>query len=450
MSSAPKRRLGDILVERGFVTEEQLARALQSGKRLGEALLEMGAVGADELNWALSELLGIPYVEFRDEMVDLELARTMPEEVLRRHLTFPVLRVDRELTVIMADPTNRQGILELETLTGCRVTVAIAAREAIQRLLDRAFPAGAGGAAGFGAEAGVDGAEVYRLLAEAVGEGASELHLEPLGAEVRLRYRVDGRLVERGRLGRAEAAALLARFRALAGLSTAGLPARAVRRTRLGAQDLELDLLVFPSLEGETLSVRIWQGSAEVPGLDAFAVGGAPPGGVGALAAAPGLVVATGPDPRARAALLYALAAAGAAPDRRVLTVERAASYVVPGYVQVELPGPGWGAAAGLLAHPADVVLVEDLAARELAQAAVDCAEQGALVLGGLAVGRGRSALVRLVGAGVPAVALAGVLRGVLHVAREGTGYRVEAIGPEGCREALLRGEAGSWTSPTS
>src|SRR5262249_21927385 len=79
MSQPTKRRLGEILVERGFVTPDQLREALRSqykeGKRLGEILIEMGALTADELNWALSELLGIPYVEFRDEMVDLDLAR---------------------------------------------------------------------------------------------------------------------------------------------------------------------------------------------------------------------------------------------------------------------------------------------------------------------------------------------------------------------------------------
>ena len=102
-----KRRLGEILVERGFVSPDQLREALrvqyQEGKRLGEILVEMGALSMDELNWALSELLSIPYVEFREEMVDLDLARTLPEDLLRRHEAFPVLRVGDELTVIITD-----------------------------------------------------------------------------------------------------------------------------------------------------------------------------------------------------------------------------------------------------------------------------------------------------------------------------------------------------------
>ena len=79
-------------------------------------------------------------MELSDEDIDLEVARTLPETVLRRHEAVPVLRVGDELTVLLSDPTNRQAAIELEALSGSRVTVALAAREAVLHFIDLAFP----------------------------------------------------------------------------------------------------------------------------------------------------------------------------------------------------------------------------------------------------------------------------------------------------------------------
>ena len=141
--SAPQR-LGEVLVQRGLVTREQLDEALArqraGGHRIGELLLRMGAITQEQLSWALSEALRIPLVELSDETVDVEVARTLPESVLRRHEAVPVLRVGDELTVLLSDPTNRQAAIELEALSGSRVTVALAAREAVLHFIDLAFP----------------------------------------------------------------------------------------------------------------------------------------------------------------------------------------------------------------------------------------------------------------------------------------------------------------------
>ena len=99
-----RQRLGDVLLQHGLVTREQLDEALArhrgSGRRLGEVLLSLGAITREQLTWALSEALHIPFVELSDEVVDLEVARSLPEAVLRRHEAVPILRVaeDRKST----------------------------------------------------------------------------------------------------------------------------------------------------------------------------------------------------------------------------------------------------------------------------------------------------------------------------------------------------------------
>ncbi len=467
MTAPNKRRLGEILVERGFVSPEQLREALrvqyQEGKRLGEILVEMGALGSDELNWALSELLGIPYVEFREEMVDLDLARTLPEAVLRRHEAFPVLRVGDELTVILTDPTNQQAVVELEAVTGAKVSIAIASRETILHLLDRAFPptapkpsgvryaeVGAGQAPPESDPTGV--AQVYALLLGALREDATEIHVEPLVEEVRVRNRVDGRLVERARLPHALLTPVVSRFRILAGLRGESLPRQSHVRTRLEQQEVELELLFFPTIHGEAVTVKISQRGTGPPTLDTFDLDGTGRDALGRLAAGTGLVFVTGWDPRARAALLYALAQTAAAPTKKVVTLERTVSFVVPDFVQVEVPGEFAEGAATILTHPADVLLVEDLAANATCLAAIGSAEQGALVLGGLGFGTNATGLGHLLSLDVPRVPLLSATAGLANVHRQGARYRVGVLpmDEELRHELLTRQGPPGWTSRIS
>ncbi len=281
-----ERRLGALLVEREVISAEQLeeARQLQreEGMWLGQALLEIVAVTPDQLNRARSELLGLPHVEFRENAVDLDLARAIPEEVLRRHHAFPVRRADGQLTVVIADPMNRQAVVELEALTGAEVKTAIAWRHTITRLLDKAFPpTGAAqergrrerpGPIDIPLEADAAGvAQVYALLLAARRGGASEIQVEPTAEEVRVRTRIAGRLVERARWPRAHLGPVVARFRILAGLPEESPPLHAYVRTRLEDEPVELELSILSTLHGEAVTVKLWPGGlAEVdPVLDA-------------------------------------------------------------------------------------------------------------------------------------------------------------------------------------
>src|SRR5262249_34894820 len=162
---------------------------------------------------------------------------------------FPVLRVGDELTIVLADPTNKHAIVELEAMTGAQVATAIASRETIQHLLDKAFPPGAPRPTGpsvryaevtpaAGApESGATGvAQVYALLLGALREEATEIHVEPAPDEIRVRNRVDGRLVERARLPRNMLGPVLSRFRILAGLRGEAGPRQSHVRARLEQQ----------------------------------------------------------------------------------------------------------------------------------------------------------------------------------------------------------------------
>jgi type IV pilus assembly protein PilB len=463
------RRFGELLVERGFISADQLREGLRiqarEKKRLGQILVEMAVLSPDQLNWALSELLGVPYVDLTEEMVDLDVARTMPEEVLRRHQAIPVLRVGNELTVILADPTDRQAIMELEALAGATVRSAMASSETIGRLLDKAFSRSAAGRDRVRyAEVGVMAApadadvsavsRVYGHLIEAFRAQASELHFEPSPQDVRVRARIDGQFVERARFPRGELGSIIFRFRVLAGVRGESLPMQARVRTRLDGQEVELDILFFPTLYGESVAVSIWRRSSSTPSLDGMGIEPAARAAVARiLDSAGGLVFVTGWEPRARVELLYAAAQSVAAPVKKVLTVERAVSFVIPEFVQVEVPGDFGAAAATILTQPVDVALIEDVGSPPACQAALGSAEQGALVLGGLAFATNRSGLAHLLTLDLPRGPLLAATRGLVHVRRRGPRYEVETLPmTEALRAELATNQTPliPWTSPTS
>ena len=159
----------------------------------------------------------------------------------------------------------------------------------------------------------------------------------------------------------------------------------------------------------------------------------------------------TGWEPRARADALYALAQAAAAPARKTVTLERSVSYVVPEFLQVEVPGEFPSGAATILAHPSDVALVEDLAATPTCLAAFGSAEQGTLVLGGLAVPTNQSGLRHLLALDLPWGPFLAATRGLVHVRRRGLRHEFEVLPmTDGLRQELAGRSPGPWTSPSS
>jgi type II secretory ATPase GspE/PulE/Tfp pilus assembly ATPase PilB-like protein len=463
-----RQRLGDVLLERELVTREQLDEALAchraSGGRLGEVLVSMGAITQEQLSWALSEAFHIPFVDLSDEVVDLEVARSLPEAVLRRHEAVPILRAADEMTVLVADPTNKQAAIELEALSGSRVTLALAAREAVLHFLDRAFPdssysagqqlAGAKGRTSQVTDlTGVS--QVFALLLGAVRDQATELHLEPAPNGVLIRVRVDGRLLDRAWFDRELLAPITFRLRVLAGLRGEPAPRLARVRTRLDGRDVGLELFFFPTVGGEAVTVRFHPATTEAPTLETlgapapahrllleFAAGARGPDGPG------GLVVVAGPDVGARAEILYALAQAAAGPGQRVVTLERRVSFVVPGFLQVELPTDFGTEAAAILSRPGEVTLVEDMATANLSAAALASADQGTLVLAGIALGSMRSALAYLASADLRGPLLA-LTRGIVDVRRRRDALTIEALSLTPALRRDLVERKDSWTSPS-
>src|SRR6267143_690567 len=142
---SPTKTLTSILVEGGIVTEahveQALARQRETGSLIGETLVELGFTSEENIGWALSKQLGIPYVDVHPEAIDSEHVRRFPEQVLRRVQAVPLFGSRSELTVAMADPTDQDAISELKAIVGGSLSLVIGSPGSLRRAIDAVYGA---------------------------------------------------------------------------------------------------------------------------------------------------------------------------------------------------------------------------------------------------------------------------------------------------------------------
>ncbi len=264
---------------------------------------------------------------------------------------------------------------------------------------------------------------VNAMLAEAVKAGASDIHVESVEDGLRIRLRLDGVLHDAQRLGRGFQAAVLSRFKVLAGLDIAErrLPQDGRARIRVGARELDLRVSTLPALHGESLVLRLLDGGGGTEtrhladlGMSADVLSQLRR----MLARSSGLVLVTGPTGSGKTTTLYAALAERSTSGVKVVTVEDPVEYRLDGVVQLPVnQKAGFGFANALraiLRHDPDVILVGEMRDTETAETAVQAALTGHLVLSTLHTTDATGALPRLADMGVAPYLLAATLHGVL------------------------------------
>ncbi len=215
MSRAGSQRpnLGDILKRLQLIDEEQVQAALtlqkETGRLFGECLIELGFTGEDDVSWALSSQLGLPFVAAEATMADPDLLAEFPRDFLRRNLVLPLVASEDELSVVLADPTDQVSLARLRRISGRRLNVAVGTSTAIRAVLDEVLGAARDSAEGSDpAEAPLGGEgtatpslsspELTRLLDRAFGEGANAVFLDTEDKKVHVRFRTADGLKEGG------------------------------------------------------------------------------------------------------------------------------------------------------------------------------------------------------------------------------------------------------------
>jgi type IV pilus assembly protein PilB len=422
----------DVLVELGYASREKVQAAIEQARTAGRSpealLLEEGAITSDHLARAIAERYGLDHVDLSVYQVDLGAAALFPVTMARRYKAIPVGYLDQQtLLIASADPANVLAVDDIQIATGLDCRIAVAAEDDVEALLTRlgtlqnaaadaiieedleeAEEAGeAGLAAVSDMQASAEDAPViklvYSILAQAVGEGASDVHLEPQQGELRIRFRIDGVLKEAAHVPRRMIGAVISRLKIMSELDIAEKRVPQDGRISVAIEDRRVDLRVttLPTQRGEGATIRILDESNAHRTLDDLGMDGSARGGFeSAFRRAYGAVLVTGPTGSGKSTTLYAALQELNQIEKKIITIEDPVEYRIDGINQINVNRKaGLDFATGLrsiLRADPDIVMVGEIRDVETARIAIEAALTGHMMLSTLHTNDAPGAIARL------------------------------------------------------
>jgi len=482
--NAGPRFLTDVIVELGFTDRERAESAVEAAREAAntpeEVLLGWGAITVDQLARAIAERTGLDHLDLSVFQVDMAAANLLSSAAAKRYEAVPVMFAgERSLVVAMADPTNVLAIDDIALMSGYEVRPAVASSDDIASLIARLTRLDDVVQSTFVEEEEENAAEVVDLretaddapiiklvngiVAQAVEQGASDVHLSPEGSELRVRFRIDGVLQDSATVPRRMVSGVISRVKIMSDLDIA--ERRVPQDGRVGlsidGHHVDLRIVTLPSVHGESVVMRILDQSTGVVDLTGLGMGEHEQDRFRtAIHQAYGAVLVTGPTGSGKSTSLYAALGEINTPEKNIITIEDPVERQVAGVTQVQInPKAGLTFANGLRAMmraDPDIIMVGEIRDRETAQIAVEAALTGHLVLSTLHTNDAPTALTRLIEMGIEPFLVASALdcvvaqrlaRTLCHhckartilpasVLRDhgfATGYDLEAYEPVGC-----------------
>jgi len=421
-----RKLLGERLVERGFITKDQLWEALRVQSRTGELLggiLSKLGMASEE---AIIEIIGVQQSKL--DNLDPVLLKDIPEQLVRRHKVIPLKKEHNCLTVAMADPMNVVAIDDLRLLTGCEIEPVQADTKGIESLIQKLFGISEvdkifeefellsvqeSTEAVILEEEVVDEAPIVRLVnsifLQAIEQYASDIHIEPQEHQVRVRYRIDGLLRETMTLPKKISSAMISRVKIMSSMDIAEkrIPQDGRFQLKYGTRDIDFRVSALPTVFGEKIVTRLLdKGSLKAYKIDQ--IGFEPLNYkrfTNALKNSYGMLLITGPTGSGKTTTLYAALNEINTIEKNIITVEDPVEYILDGinHTQVNTKA-GMTFAAGLraiLRQDPDIIMVGEIRDGETAEIAVKAATTGHLVLSTLHTNDAAGAITRLVDMGI-------------------------------------------------
>lgn len=451
-------RLGEMLLDAGLITREQLEHALdhqrETGKRIGTCLIELGLITEEDLADFLSKKHGVPTINLRHFEIDANLLRIVPGDLCRRHILIPVSKSGPVLTVAMADPTNLEAITQLEFATNYSVEAVVAPETMIEESLNKYYgpqhgiDVARGNAAEdegtsdvsfedivqaelgddmelmdeemeFDAQALARAADerpiiklVNKVIFDAVKGGASDIHIEPYEKELRIRFRIDGILQPIFSPPVKLKDAIISRIKVMSKMDIAEkrLPqdGRIKMRMKIEGRNKNLDFRVscLPTIFGEKIVMRILD--PEKLYLDMTKLGFEPESlerFERAIVKPWGMILVTGPTGSGKTNTLYSGISRLNTPEVNIITAEDPVEFNLHGINQVQInEAVGLTFASALrsfLRQDPNIVLVGEIRDFETAEIAIKAALTGHLVLSTLHTNDAPSTITRLMNMGI-------------------------------------------------
>ena len=445
-----KKRLGELLIQSGVITPEQLEQALAAQREekalVGEILVRLGFLRPGDLGAALAQQHGVPFVALETQDVDSQVALFLPEAFCRKMLIVPFRVADGTLSLAMAAPDDLWAISEAEQLGGYQVEPYVASPASILRLLDRTFDrkllmrqtiidmrfdelkrGGTTKKSELLAADGVDSADapvirlVNSILTGGVKAGASDIHFEPQDPEMRVRYRVDGVLYDNMTIPSHIEGALVSRIKVMADLDITERrhPQDGHISHSLGNKAYDLRVSTMPTVTGEKVVIRVLEKDPNLFRLDRLGFSPEQAATIHRFLEHPyGMILGTGPTGSGKSTSLYAMLNSLNRPETNIITLEDPVENQIHGMNQISVdPNYGMSFAEGLkyiLRQDPNIVMVGEVRDGETAQIAVQAALTGHLLMSTLHTNNASSAPTRLIDLRVQPFLIASCLIGVV------------------------------------
>ncbi|PUU92675.1 GspE/PulE family protein [Halanaerobium sp.] len=445
MRTKSKKKIGDLLLEFGYVTEEELRSAIKEqeemNERLGEVLKKLGYVTEEELIEVLEYQLGIPKVNLSNYLLNAHLSQFVSENLARRHNAVPFEIEEDILKVAMEDPTDLVAIENIEINSGMKVEVAIATHSEIINAINQVYSLVDTDTSeifesldqyGMNDEPELDqlrqmveDAPIVRLtnliITQAIQTKASDIHIEPLKGSVRVRYRVDGVLHEELTIPKHSQAALISRLKIIADLDITKRRIPQDGRIQMSFKGMQIDMRVstLPTIYGEKVVIRLLNRDDSLLNINKLGFSEENKERFNRLIKKPyGILLATGPTGSGKSTTLFAALNEIKSPTKNIVTIEDPVEYQLNGINQVhankQVGLTFANTLRSILRQDPDIVMVGEIRDEETAEIAIRAALTGHLVLSTLHTNDAVSAITRLMDMGIPGYLVASTVIGVI------------------------------------
>lgn len=440
--------IGEILVEQGLISAEQLQRALEVQKEekdyLCNLIIKLGFAQPHEVFRALSQQLGVEYVELKKEKIDPKAVEKVPAKLAIHYKLMPYKFEDNKLVVALSDPLDIHKLDDLKLLLDIDIKSGLSYEKDILESIQKHYGVGAEILEDIMAqpdieekikarvstiedlETAVEEASlikfVNQILTQAVEENATDIHLEPFENELRVRYRIDGFLYDVPIPDSIKLfhPSIVSRIKVMANLDIAErrLPQDGRIKIRIKGEELDLRISILPSSFGETVQVRILRPQFFME-LEQLGMLDDDLGNVITLINKPyGIIFATGPTGSGKSTTLYACLRRKNIPEIKIITTEDPIEYQIRGVTQIQVdPKIGLTFAEGLrciLRHDPDIIMVGEVRDLETAEITIRSAMTGHMVFSTLHTNDAASAPVRLIDMGIEPFLVASSLEGII------------------------------------
>ncbi len=444
-----KKRLGEMLVEKGIITEEKLRQALidqkKAGLKLGQFLTRQSIVNEQQIIDLLSQQLKIPKYHPETFPLDLDLARIIPSDIAQKFQIAPLRKKGRLLTIAMVDPLDINTLDALEVLTNAEVEPVVCSEREVNQLISSIY--------GMQSSLGnlmetmeiesqddvqeeeqskeefqvaslqdlAGQAPVIRLVnsifSQAIREGASDVHISPQQNSIQLRFRIDGKLHDVPSPPKSLSLSIIARIKILANMdiTISRIPQDGRFTLKMESKEINVRVSSMPTIYGENVVMRLLDMSAGVYSLERLGMVNDDRIKIATMVRkAYGMILSTGPTGSGKSTSLYSILSEINRPDTNIITLEDPVEYRVASICQVQLNRKAGMTFAGglraILRQDPDVIMVGEIRDSETAAVAIQAAQTGHRLLSTIHTNDAAGAVTRFIDMGIEPFLVASAL----------------------------------------